>query len=264
MPRGSASKKRRVSEAADGEALSKKMKMDSFAGLVSGEVSQWNRYPLQKPRTASATGSGDNIAVSVTDHTEHESAMPVDPQLLNGEFDGDVSASTHPSHMFSRETVVSSIEEESGGPIDGVEASGLAMATIPRPQPCTPDRAPQLPQHEGNGVLGSPGGDGEAEEALAMCSSQPPSAKRTVNGIPTSKASTARAGSRREVSITPKGAVAEKARRGSKGSIKVESKSETGLAAVSAAAGDEVEDMASLALALQLQMQEHGLRVRSK
>jgi F-box/leucine-rich repeat protein 10/11 len=232
--------------------------MESFAGLVDGEVSQWNRYPLQKPRPASVSGSRE---VMVTDPaliggwSSPNRAVPIDPQLSDP--DRDCAIVTSPSHPGSKETIVTSIEDTAGEPMEGITES---MPADPRPRKLDP-HTPAPPEdsliHEHNGLpTGSPPQISPARRAdAARPNSMSPNWSRPSKG-------TSRSGKGK--TTTPKTTPGGKGRRDSKDSIRLEPKSEQKLRAVSSSTGEKNEDMASLALALQLQMEEHGLRRRSK
>jgi F-box/leucine-rich repeat protein 10/11 len=279
VPRGSASKKRRISDEHDGEAINKKLKRESFAGLVDGEISQWNRYPLSKPRAASATEARNSIAMqsaqealNAMDHTPSEFAL-IDPQFTNG--DNDMIRVATPHQTMAADTVISSIEEDhEGEPMDDVIESEPTDAQID-PQllaePRTP--APTNTRHNGqNGVKPnsshetssvSPGqGPPIAQpSATTPTMARPPSSR--VSATPRKPSQTPHHFNRN--STTPRKTPGSKGRRESinLGTIKVEPGSGSKPRAMSSTEGTE-EDVASLQLALQLQMEEHGLRRRSK
>lgn len=314
VPRGSASKKRRISEVDDGEALTKKIKMESFAGLVNGEVSHWNRYPLQKPRPSSLSGSQEPETMPVDpellmmDHNEAAHAMTTEPHLSNGHLsNGDGDAHTivfaTPANPFSRETIVSSIEDTTCDPMDDVmQTSQMQMEILPPqqeqhqqqqfpPEPRTPGPPSNMFYDSTNGgadiaVSVSPS---RSSSARSMRHGHIRPASMTPNWNQSSKDS-ARSwnGKSTTPKITPGG---KKSHRDSNFGIgiKTEPRSEQkaravdskisgemtmddmnemalgmGMDGVHVNGGSANEDVASLALALQLQMEEHGLRTRGK
>lgn len=268
VPRGSASKKRRISGDNDeGEALNKKIKRDSFAGLINGEVSHYNRYPLAHP--VSQPEAQDSMSVhsahQALDLASSDEVLPIDPQL-SGDMDGKIQTATPPSNAHSRETIISSIEDHSEDSMEDVVEANLIDPELLNLEPHTP-----TPTH--NGSASAPHG-GVTDElsplALAVQSISPgyrpanntaditpnrPWASR-VSGTPRRKSQTPHALSR--WGSTPK---SSRGRRNS--TIKLEPKSDSKPRAASSIENHE-EDQASLALAMQLQMEEHGLRRRSK
>jgi F-box/leucine-rich repeat protein 10/11 len=251
VPRGSASKRRRVGDEEDGEALTKRIKMESFAGLVDGEVSLWNRYPLQKPRSYSASASREDTVVdSAFDFREqhvHRREMDIDPRLF--EVGGNASGGAAPSNFMSRETVVSSIEDLPGDPMEGVIEAAPPQPRILNPEPRTPPPRAETPPGEANGVFISQIQPSPSPNDIqARPASMTPHWSRSSKGPRTGNAK----------STTPKTTP--------NGKIKTEPKSDQRPRPVPPppTTGKKNEDMASLALALKLQMEEHGLRRRSK
>jgi F-box and leucine-rich repeat protein 10/11 len=263
IPRGSASKKRRVSDVEDGEALSKRMRLESFAGLVHGPVSHFNRYPLQKPRAASATGSPEDMAIDagfgVKGQSYPEDTMRIDPQLYGA--GGDESEAAALPRTIPHETVISSIEENSGEPMECVVEAQPTETHTPNHDPRTPPPHADTLAYERNGIhaVNSP-----SEVSPAKSVRHAPPASMTPEWSRSSKVS---ARSWNGKSTTPKTTPGGKNRRDSKDGIKMEPKSDQKPRPVPTVGGKKKkknEDMASIALALQLQMEEHGLRRRSK
>lgn len=273
VPRGSASKRRRVEED-DGEALTKKIKMESFAGLVDGEVSQWNRYPLQKPRPASVSGSREVMVTDPAllggwaspDNGDNGGAMPIDPRLsdLNGEC---AIIETSPVQSRTRETVVTSIEHTAAEPMEGVVVQSVPADSHARnPDPCTPEPQDESPLPEQNGFpTASPPRTSSAKRAAtARRSSMSPNWSRPAKGTSRSGITKTATPKATPKTATPKTTPGGKGRRDSKEHVRAEQKSEQKPRASSSSTGEKNEDMASIALALKLQMEEHGLRRRSK
>lgn len=243
--------------------MNKKIKRESFAGLVNGEVSQWNRYPLQKPRSASDTQPRNTITLSPlqpTASTPLEDAtevMPVDPQLSNG--DSDTIAVATPSRPFVRETVVSSIEDSPGELMDGIFETAPIDPQLLDTEPRTPAPLLDEPHVQPNGISVSP----EHTRVKVQPASATPNPPRSSRVSMTPRKTSQTPGRSNGKSMTPKTTPGGKNRCDSKGSIHVEPNSDKKPRAMSSTSTKE-EDMASLALALQLQMEEHGLRRRSK
>lgn len=255
----------------DGEALSKKMKRESFAGLVNGEVSHWNRYPLAKPRSAESTESppdatNGEMDQTVAENTAPEDSVPIDPQLSEGFVD--TIMATTPSHPISRDTVVPSIEDHMGEPMDGVTDSAPIDPQLLDPEPRTPASTSGMFPGEIDGVSEKP-----SQFLLAPISNTSPEQKvimaqpaSTTPNLPRSRLTTTPSKTPHALSrksITPRSTPKEKCRQDSKDSVKFEALFAERPRAMSSTESNN-EDMASLALALQLQMEEHGLRRRSK
>lgn len=179
-----------------------------------------------------------------------EDTMPIDPALQSY----DTIRINAPSHS-SRDVAMSSIEHVPDSLINGVEEQPRSELG-PSVEPLTPGPLSVEP----NGI--SPYRSSPQEyDTIAVALPVTPSARRPAKATSARKASQTPRPSNR-TSTTPKSAPGGR-RRGSKESIKVEPRSEPKMRAMSSTAESE-EDMASLALALQLQMEEHGLRRRSK
>ncbi|KAF2273973.1 uncharacterized protein EI97DRAFT_444528 [Westerdykella ornata] len=234
IPRGSATKKRRVSEHEDGEALTKKMKMESFAGLVNGEVSHWNRYPLQKPRLTSASDSQDEMTMDSARSTRDPRSL-LGPPLAEEQTGGVVTQVVRPmsaSKSVSKEPVYCSIENVQ----EEVVTSGPVDPLLLNPEP----RTPRATNNAANGIHAAP-------ESSPIQNGGRARGLHSWNGRTTTP------------KITPRG----RNRRDSKDSPRGEPKSDPKARASPPKTGSS-EDMASIALALKLQMEEHGLRRRSK
>ncbi|KAF2649297.1 hypothetical protein K491DRAFT_208639 [Lophiostoma macrostomum CBS 122681] len=249
VPRGSASKKRPLSGEDDGEALNKKIKRDSFAGLVNGEISPWNRYPLQTAHSARASEPSEAptlyAAQPTTSRTQSDPQLPIDPQLYgsgNMSINGDVQFGNAP-----QETIVASIEPHQDDPMPDVNSTPIDPQLMDH-LPQTPAPPPELDQATPHGgfILYSP----LSAAAQSVSPGQALGLSPNLTRFP-------------KMSVTPRAGPSGQGRRDSKGSIKTKAKSDLQPRASSSVEMNE-EDTASLALALQLQMEEHGLRRRSK
>ncbi|KAF2742720.1 hypothetical protein M011DRAFT_462275 [Sporormia fimetaria CBS 119925] len=257
VPRGSASKKRRASLEVDGEALTKKLKMESFAGLVNGEVSQWNRYPLQRPRLMSAARSVGEGAIDpnldrVFSNSIVENGHEPSPENALG---------TSTPNLGSGQTILPSTEGRAGDQseqerhegseqhlLDSTATHGASVHHSAAPQ--TPSPAPVPTTHERNGfsvgstASPSQGASHNRHHDAPRHQSRPPKAgSRSLQGKTTTPKSSPSVAGRHTVQSTPKSEQRSKEKQQKHGKL---------------------EDTASLALALQLQMEEHGLRRRSK
>jgi F-box/leucine-rich repeat protein 10/11 len=123
------------------------------------------------------------------------------------------------------------------------------------PEPRTPAPAENRNTGQRNGYhTGSPPQASHSRKAVGTRpNSMSPNWSRPAKGISRSGGKT----------TTPK-APGGRGRRDSKETVKQEPKSEQKPRAAPSGTGKKSEDMASIALALQLQMEEHGLRRRSK
>jgi F-box/leucine-rich repeat protein 10/11 len=262
VPRGE-KKKRRVSDNDDGEAINKKMKRESFAGLVNGEISMWNRYPLQA-RPLKADEFGD-IAVQ-SESPEHATdqdlnAMFIDPQLANGD---NADEAAMPSTPGPRENVVTSIEDHLPEPMEDIVETGPIDPFLLGLEPHTP--ATPLMNGGMNGFHAGP----SSPMSITAQSVSPGnvigmtrSASKPSRVIMTPSKTSYTGRSSHKKSATPKTPIEN--RQDSKGSVKLEPRSDPKpRTLLSMSSADNPEDTASLALALQLQMEEHGLRRRSK
>ncbi|KAH7115155.1 hypothetical protein B0J11DRAFT_584460 [Dendryphion nanum] len=259
VPRGSASKKRRVSENDEGELLNKKIKRESFAGIISGEVSHYNRYPLARP--APASSPQEDIAVhsaqQALDLTAHEDSAPVDSEILES-LNGRHGSET-PSYAQHRESVVSSIEHHPGESMEGVEGSDRIDPQLLGFDPQTPAMRSFHAPNRISPKLTHSVSPCQRQNSSTVTPASPSMARPIpINLTPRKKSQTPRGSGR--TSSTPESGVG---RRDSKGNIKLEAKSEPRSRAMPLNDTHD-PDEASLALALQLQKEEHGLRRRSR
>ncbi|ORY13267.1 hypothetical protein BCR34DRAFT_481252 [Clohesyomyces aquaticus] len=257
VPRGSASKKRRVSDDVSGSG-SRQFKSEPFgdAEVENGETNVQNLTQTPSRPSRSATTPGDTM----TAYTAHNQAedLPADDPMDLDEPDNDTVALAGDPRLSSGDDILSSIEnapEHSNGISDAgahdPENNGVEPRT-PGPVTHQEQATSNCVQHR-SGISVSP-----AYSNITI----PPTAVTTPNRARSARnSSSGRKPSQTPRSIIGKSATpksAGKARQDSKdGSIKVEQKS------LASSPTDKPEDLASLALALKLQMEEHGLRRRS-
>ncbi|KAF2012393.1 hypothetical protein BU24DRAFT_376174 [Aaosphaeria arxii CBS 175.79] len=267
VPRGSMSKKRRISGDNDeGEALNKKLKGDSFAGIINGEVSHYNRYPLARPQ--SQQDYNDDVAVHSAQQAltlaSTDGGFPIDPQLSS---DGLNEEQTSRDTTTTYDTIVSSIEVHPEGSSDGISQAEPIDPQFLGARPSTPtsirkdcDNAVQkaIPTVTPPPIAGllstSPSHRPVKNENDDSFSRRPRSSR--ANGHPQ--------GTRRSPSEhCYVSHVTKSAKKRQNSTAKLELGSEVKPPSTSPALGNK-EDKASLALAMQLQIEEHGLRRRSK
>lgn len=264
IPRGSASKKRRVSEGDSGSVNRKMEESTANHRTVNGDV--YARDSLQTPsRAGGSMEFPDTMMYSPEDEVFTEDSIPIDPALQSYDDKRNdnahaVAATPDPPH---RDTVVSSIENFVDDPMEDVVETGQHELNVLTAEPRTPAPPPHKPHyHQQNGVNPSPSSPLSplAPSILSIGSRKP--------AVPTLPNST-RAGSQgrkpshtprpsNKVTNTPKSTPGGR-RRDSKESIKMEPGAQ-----MMSTENEKPEDVASLALAIQLQMEEHGLRRRSK
>ena len=270
MPRGSASKKRRVSDE-DVSPANKKPKKepiptsDTIRGVGTTSRHRDNIHmegALHRPNTAPSIEIHDSIVVS------SPAKLPqMTPPLPKSTYDLNsrniaFSPEPMPDAVLHADTIVSSIEN----PIDGhfieiqdrqslQNISKQRNPVVRAPKPCDNiDAEPSSPltdltrstspKHQRNGIV----------PTLESVQLTPQIQRRSTSGHKTSYTpGTVASGE----DMTPRSAHINRARRDSKGSLKVE----TGSRALSQA---ETEEEASLRLARELQEKEFGLRRRSK
>ncbi|KAF2195200.1 hypothetical protein K469DRAFT_544639 [Zopfia rhizophila CBS 207.26] len=261
VPRGSASKKRRVSEG-DGEPSSKKMKKEVDDELVNG--GQYFRKGVQNSRKGPEIGD----MVTLYDPRTTESVeFVLNASHLPQLDEGDTISVAAPSNVPASDAILSSIENHSGVPMDGVEEAAPEGLRTDNPEHHTPtpisNPHPQVP----NGVKEAPPSSPLTDLARStspdnnhITVSVPPDSTPTASRLSRMGSSGRKMGqtpgSSSRKSSTPKSAGVNKGRRDSKGSIKVEPKART--------LSSTEDEHASLRLAVQLQMEMHGLRRRSK
>lgn len=184
--------------------------------------------------------------------------MPIDPALHSYNHEIDEYPATSP-HVVHEDAVMFSVEEPPDGAIGRKEASMDAQSR--------PDLDSLSPGTIANGFHAQTPGNTEdyscrnTNRAGIPFPPQTPNAQRTGWPSPSGRKPSRIPHLPHRLGNTPKTPLGR--RRDSKESIKLEPRSEPKARATSSAVIDSEEDMASLALALQLQMEEHGLRRRS-
>ncbi|KAF2703112.1 hypothetical protein K504DRAFT_183784 [Pleomassaria siparia CBS 279.74] len=265
IPRGSASKKRRVSES-DSASVNRKMKESSSHRDENMDGELYPRHSMQTP--SHAGGSVELLDVmmySPQDEASPQGSIPIDPALRSYNEDRGanlVVALEFPSH---RDTIMTSIEDLVDDPMEDMVPSKPIEYPVPTVEPRTPGPPPHVAQHHPNGI-----GQGPSSPLSPLARSVSPVESRgTIRPpVPTITNPSKRSSHVAKASQTPRSA--SKAthtpkttpggrRRDSKETIKLE----PGARNISPE-DKKPEDVASLALAIQLQMEEHGLRRRSK
>ncbi|PSN64583.1 hypothetical protein BS50DRAFT_576024 [Corynespora cassiicola Philippines] len=258
IPRGSASKKRRISDV-EPETTGRKVKKEYIgdATVMNGDAHL--QHAFSTPSRKSGSGELQGIAYAAQmaiGRAPPETPTNIDPALQSYEH-----IHGQPPH---RDAVISSIENPSNGsPMQGVEQTPRSEPHGPSVEPLTPGPVPMNIQNEPSSIMMDP----SSPLSLPAQSVSPtgihvpgpappitPIAPRSSTGPKTSQ--TPRPLNRK--SNTPK------TPGGKKDTIKTEPRTESKARALSSTTGEKEEDMASLALALKLQMEEHGLRRRSK
>ncbi|KAF2876358.1 hypothetical protein BDV95DRAFT_560548 [Massariosphaeria phaeospora] len=301
IPRGSGSKKRRISDEHP-EAANRKMKRDHMTdgGSVNGEVfgDFYSRIPSRSPSHAERP------------MTAPQDLIPIDPSLQTYDYAMAEAAPPAFSETHQMDAVWSSIENGPGEAMEGVVETEWREPRGPSVEPLTPAPVPQGLHGEANGIdpgLSSPwartapsspserdnitvarryspimnhivvGHSSSSDrDNITVARSSLPNGDGSALAVPTTPVQThsPRPGfsaskitntprSSNRTSNTPRSAFGVR-RQDSKDSIKMEPSLEQKMRDLSSSAGGTEQDMASLALALQLQMEEHGLRRRSK
>jgi F-box/leucine-rich repeat protein 10/11 len=261
IPRGAASKKRRISEE-DSNSASRKMRRDFHAnGLTNGTIRHRNSLP--NAFGMASTSELRDLAFSAQqalDQVHPEDLMPIDPSLQPYGYDADtimVDISPRPS---SKDAVMSSIEPISDDLFDGIENRAGSRRHGPSVEPLTPGPMLHDMQIHGNEATlddASPWNDGSIPVVPPITPRAPRLARMDSSGRKPSRGPHSADPKHRTPKSTPGGL-----RRDS--SLRTESQLEQKARAMSSATADSPEDLASVALALKLAMEDHGLRRRSK
>lgn len=261
VPRGSASKKRRISNEDDDSSRKSSKENGTSSTLLDGE--DYLQRPVQTPARPNVALEMQDTIVVYSPQVPLQQATgtpvnPVDSGVRPSTNEGNGPPLDPTSPIPPTETVVTSIENHVEDTMDGVVDEQEMVAHSPK---VTKERTPGEILDGSNEVSDTrtsplaiekrsaspPTHDQITGRSWPFATPTMPQAPRTASTGP--KASqTSRASNRK--SSTPKSATANPSRRDSKGTIKAEP--------------NHGDDKASLALALQLQMEEHGLRRRSK
>ncbi|KAF2687754.1 hypothetical protein K458DRAFT_332081 [Lentithecium fluviatile CBS 122367] len=260
IPRGAASKKRRISEE-DSNSASRKMKREFHdPGLTNGAMHHRNSLP--NALGMASTSELQNLAFSAQqalNQTKPEDPMPIDPSLQSYSCHADTTMIDAPSQPLHRDAVMSSIEHNCDGPFDGAEDGAGSTHRGPSVEPLTPGPTANDMQAQYNGFNQNDTSpqNGATMVAPPITPSAPRSARMSSSGRKSSR--TPRPAN--PLNSTPK-STSRGRRRDS--SIKMEPRSEQKARAMSFTTTDSPEDKASMELALKLAIEDHGLRRRSK
>ncbi|KAF2268588.1 hypothetical protein CC78DRAFT_540850 [Lojkania enalia] len=273
IPRGSASKKRRVSDEGVDSASRQDKESGADGGLINGEAHLLDY--LQTPSRSTRPTE-----------TEHTMSMLTPQENKEAFASGDLMEVDHPSPILdtmidpmltssvnlpTRDTVISSIENSAGNHGEDVAESSHNPEPIETEPPIAEPRTPAaasvaipngldgLGPRKDTNALNSATPDG-SRLVIAQPTAVTPNASRSSRITPGGRRSSQTPRSSNRKSTTPKSTPGGKGRQDSKETIKTEPRADAD--GVNIAETDE--DRASLALALQLQMEEHGLRRRSK
>jgi F-box/leucine-rich repeat protein 10/11 len=185
--------------------------------------------------------------------------MPIDPALQSYQHGNDEYTADTYSHIARQDAVIFSVEDLPNGTVEREEID-LDAQPGPVLDSVSPGTVPNGFHTQPNGFVEDPPSPNANRNDIQF-SPLPLNAQRS--GWPCSSGHVTSQTPRRShrKSSTPR--TPSGRRRDSKETIKLEPRSEPKARATSSAVIDSEEDMASLALALQLQMEEHGLRRRS-
>lgn len=192
-----------------------------------------------------------------------DDTMPIDPTLQAYHQHADTVAMEMPRAPHG-DSVMFSVEDLSNAPMDGMHASSNPRLAPPVMEPISPGTVPNGFPLRTNGSAEGPPSPRDKANSLQLSPLTPnkqylgwPGATSSARK-PSQTQTPHRSNRKSNTPKTPSGR-----RYDSKESLKLEPRSDTKARASSSAIVDSEEDMASLALALQLQMEEHGLRRRS-
>lgn len=185
--------------------------------------------------------------------------MPIDPALQSYKHGNDGYLADTFSHSLHQDAVMFSVEDLPNGTTERVKTS-MGTQTGPVLDLVSPGTVPKDFHVQPNGITEDPPSP-HASRTSIQFSPLTPNVQRSGWPCPSGRKPSQTPYRSRRQSNTPK--TPSGRRRDSKESIKLEPRSEPKARATSSAVVDSEEDMASLALALQLQMEEHGLRRRS-
>jgi F-box/leucine-rich repeat protein 10/11 len=261
IPRGAASKKRRISEE-DSNSASRKMKREFHdSGLTNGAIHHRNSLP--NALGMASTSELQDLAFSAQQALEQvlpEDSMPIDPSLQSYGYDEDtimIDTSSQPSH---KDAVMSSIEQISDGFFDGFDDGARSVHHGPSVEPLTPSPIlDDMHNQRYDFTQGDPPlwSNGSMTAAPPITPNAPQLLRTSSSGRKSSRTPYSAGPRNRTPKSTPGGH-----RRDS--SLRIEADLEQRARAMSSTAADSPEDLASVALALKLAMEDHGLRRRSK
>jgi F-box/leucine-rich repeat protein 10/11 len=253
--------------------VNRKMKESTAdRGTVNGDF--FSRDSMQTPsRAGGSRGSTefhDTMMYSPQDPDEcfDEKSIPIDPALQYYHDERETINDPVPSYEPHRETIMSSIEDHADDAMEDVIEMRPHEYKVPTVEPRTPGPPPHIPQHHpqlSNGINHDP-----SSPLSPLAPSIMSSGSRKLTIVQNHMNSTAsRVGSSgRKPSNTPRPTKTPKKSTPGSGGRRRDSKEsinqEPGAMGHMMPDNGKPEDVASLALAIQLQMEEHGLRRRSK
>lgn len=222
-----------------------------------------HRNSLPSAFDHSSTAELQDLAFSAQQalsRVQPDGSMPIDPALQSSPQENDTMEVDSPHRPPHRDAVMSSIEHDD--PMEGIEETARSERRGPSVEPLTPGPLVDGIDSQTNGVRlsdMSPDVNHIIDLPPPVTPVAPRSSQLSSSGRKTSQ--TPRPSNRK--STTPKSTPGGR-RRESREPIKAEPRSEQKARAMSSTVAETNEDIASLALALKLQMEEHGLRRRSK
>ncbi|KAJ4303321.1 JmjC domain-containing histone demethylation protein 1 [Kalmusia sp. IMI 367209] len=261
IPRGAAAKKRRISEE-DPTIIQRKPNKAATIGNTA-------HTPLHHRNSSSgefgvgSTAELQDLAFSAQqalDQVPDDDAMPIDPALQSYNHENDLSIMDTSPQALHRDAVMFSVENLPNEILEGVEEASLNMRPGLSMESLSPGAGTNGFHGAANDFAGSHTSSHANLNGVLFPPQTPNGQRSTFAGSSGRKTSQTPYFSNRK-SNTPK--TPSSRRRDSKESIKLEPRSEPKVRAASSAFTNNEEDTASLALALQLQMEEHGLRRRS-
>ncbi|PVH94255.1 hypothetical protein DM02DRAFT_539866 [Periconia macrospinosa] len=265
IPRGAASKKRRISEE-EPMPSNRKMKKETADGeFINVHVRHRNSLPtnLGAPGSNELQELAYSAQQALNQAMPDDATMPIDPALQSYDTDRDAVVLDSSSHVPHRDTIMSSIE---GGLDNQIRDTQTSAATYAYHGSSTEPVAsgPHFESIQGisNGTkevqYSQP--SSEAGESNTLGAPITPNRSRFVKmGSSGQRVGQTSRSKKNQTPASPGGRAHDSGE-----SVKIESRSDQKTRAISSTTGDGKEDMASLALAMKLQMEEHGLRRRSK
>ncbi|KAF1949320.1 hypothetical protein CC80DRAFT_429600 [Byssothecium circinans] len=259
IPRGAASKKRRISEE-DPNTTSRKFKEEA---IESGMAHAPMRHRNSLPAILGMSSSSDLLDLAYSAQQALNQVPPeemIDPALRPYDNEGDISMVNSPSQAPYRDAIMSSIEQVHDSHMQNAETVAEDEHRGPSVEPLSPGPILDSIQTLTNGYSSRQlrdSGNYPTAAFIPVTPDQPRSSRLSSSGRKVSQTPHSRKNN------TPKTTPGGR-RHGRGETVKLEPQFEGKSRAMSSATADGEEDMASLALALKLQMEEHGLRRRSK
>ncbi|KAF1979480.1 hypothetical protein BU23DRAFT_522751 [Bimuria novae-zelandiae CBS 107.79] len=259
IPRGAAAKKCRVSDD-DSTTAHRKLKKDATADDSFSYNPTHHRNSSLGEFIFGGTAELQDLAFSAQQalsHVPDDDMMPIDPALQSYSHHNDALMMDTSPQAPHRDAVLFSVEDLPNDPMDGVESNFNAREFM---EPISPGTGLNGFHAQTNGIAEATLSPHATRNGIQL-SPPTPHAPRSGWSGPGGRKASQTPHQPTGMSTSPK--TPANRRRNSKESLRLEAKSEPKTRATSSAMMDSKEDMASLALALQLQMEEHGLRRRS-